>query len=210
MTTKPAADSVEPWPRQQAHEAAMIEAAGQIWRRIDRELWVVTARHDGVSGGLLATTVGSVSIIPTEPRLVVTLAKTHHTTGLAIESGAFAVHLLRADQGALAEWFGLSSGRDGNKFTGLKSQPGITGSPILLDAPAAMECRIESRTDIGDRWLLVGRVLEARNSGESFPPLTLHQWLPQLSEETRNALKAQLITDAKSDAAALTQWRAEQ
>lgn len=202
--------------------ATAAEVAGRLWKLVDRELWVVTGAHSGTRGGLLATTVSSVSIVPTQPRAVVALAKTHQTTTLVVASGAFALHLLGSHQSQLAQTFGLCSGRDVDKFANWPAEPGVTGAPVLSAAVAWMECRIESCVDIGDRWLIVGSIQASgerresehdvekarrETSAEAFTPLTLHQWLPQLDSTTRDRLKSQLVSDGQHDARAIESWR---
>src|SRR4051794_28161309 len=84
-----------------------IGAATELLRRLDRELWLVTAGSGGRRGGLIATFVSQASIVPEMPRMIVGLAQQHHTRELVEASGAFALHLLGEDQ---VEWvwrFGL-------------------------------------------------------------------------------------------------------
>src|SRR5947208_228530 len=101
---------------------------------VDREVWVVTSAHAGERGGLLATFVSPISIVPELPRLAVALSKLHHTWKLVEAAGVFAVHLLTLEQADLAWRFGTQSGRDADKFANLTCGTGVTGSPILSDA----------------------------------------------------------------------------
>ena len=43
-------------------------AASALFRRLDREIWVVTARAGEGRGGLIATFVSQASIVPELPR----------------------------------------------------------------------------------------------------------------------------------------------
>ena len=47
----------------------------------------------GIAGAFLATFVGQASLVPELPRVLVGLARQHHTWGLVEDSGAFALHL---------------------------------------------------------------------------------------------------------------------
>jgi flavin reductase (DIM6/NTAB) family NADH-FMN oxidoreductase RutF len=47
-----------------------------------------------------------------------------------------------------------------DKFRGVGWRAGETGSPIIHDALAWMDCRIEVIHDAGDHLIVVGRVLE--------------------------------------------------
>src|SRR6185295_15020482 len=90
-----------------------------ILRLIDRELWLVTAEHQGRRGGLIATFVSNASIVPEAPRMIVGIAKQHHTHGLIEASGAFTLHLLDESHIELVWRFGLKTGRDADKFADL-------------------------------------------------------------------------------------------
>ncbi len=95
-------------------------AAATLIARLDRELWLVTARDGERRSGLIATFVSPASIVPDVPRLLVGLAKSHLTWELVEASGAFGLHLLGQQH---LEWvwrFGMSSGRDGDKFADLE------------------------------------------------------------------------------------------
>src|SRR5262245_52766356 len=117
-----------------------MDTVARIWNLFDRDLWLVTAQSGTTRGGLIATFVNQASIVPALPRVVVGLAKYHHTHGVVSESRAFALHLLGEDQVDLVWRFGLQSGP--LKFDGLECPPGVTGSPILRDAVAWLDCRV--------------------------------------------------------------------
>src|SRR5207237_6014496 len=86
-------------------------------------------------GGLVATFVQQASLVPRLPRFVVGIANQHHTGELIRRSRAFALHLLSEDELDWVPRFGLTSGRSGgDKFAGLRTAEGATGSPILEDA----------------------------------------------------------------------------
>ena len=69
-------------------------AASTLFRRLDPEIWVVTARDGARQGGLIATFVSQASIVPELPRMILGIARQHHTWALIEASGAFALHLI--------------------------------------------------------------------------------------------------------------------
>src|SRR5947208_9329120 len=109
-------------------------AAAALFAWLDREIWLLTASAGGRRGGLIATFVSNASLTPEFPRVVVGIARHHHTWELIEESGPFALHLLNADNAAWVSRFGLQSGRDIDKFAGLATHIGSTGAPLLDDA----------------------------------------------------------------------------
>ena len=61
------------------------------------------------------------------------------------------MHLIDETQLDWVWRFGLQSGSDVDKLAGLQSHTGATGSPLLPEALAWFDCRVESRLDSGDR-----------------------------------------------------------
>ena len=183
-------------------------AANELFRRLDRELWLVTsdAGEGKGRGGLIATFVSQASIVPGLPRMILGVAKSHHTWGLIEASGAFALHLIGEDQLDRVWRFGVRSGRDGNKFEGLAKTVGVSGSPILADAPGWLDCRVEARLDTGDRTVYLAEVLDAQSPG-SRPFLTVSRLRSVVPEAIGRALEEQMNRDVAIDASAIDAWR---
>jgi flavin reductase (DIM6/NTAB) family NADH-FMN oxidoreductase RutF len=181
-------------------------AASALFRRLDRELWLVTARAGERRGGLIATFVSQASIVPDMPRMIVGLARQHHTWGLIEASGAFALHLLGEAQLDWVWRFGLQSGRDGDKLEGLATRVGASGTPILSAAPGWLDCRVEARLDTGDRTVYLAEVLDAQAPGPA-PLLTVSRLLQLITDDRRQELAEQMSRDIAIDAAAIAAWR---
>ena len=64
-----------------------LTAASTLFAWLGRELWLVTAQAGGRRGGLIATFVNQASIVPEMPRVLVGLARQHHTWELVEASG---------------------------------------------------------------------------------------------------------------------------
>jgi flavin reductase (DIM6/NTAB) family NADH-FMN oxidoreductase RutF len=168
-----------------------------ILRLIDREIWLVSAAHENQRGGLIATFVSQASIVPELPRMLVGIAKQHHTWGLIEASRTFTLHLLDESHFDWVWRFGLYSGHAGDKFAGLPE----------LHAVAWLVCRVETSLDTGDRTLYLAEVLDG-NVGKPTPPLTMRRLLQLAPPERLRELRAGLERDAVVDAAAIRAWRA--
>jgi flavin reductase (DIM6/NTAB) family NADH-FMN oxidoreductase RutF len=181
-------------------------AVTALFAALDRELWIVTACAGTRRGGLIATFVNQASIVPDLPRVLVGLAKQHHTSELVETSGAFALHLIDKH---LVDWvwrFGTQTGREIDKLEGLTTHRGATGSPILSEALCWLDCRVEARLDTGDRTVYLAEVV----AGELKPaaaPLTVKRLLQLAPPDQLRVLKEQLLSDAAVDAAAIRAWR---
>jgi flavin reductase (DIM6/NTAB) family NADH-FMN oxidoreductase RutF len=206
-----------------------IEAASEIFDRLDRELWVVTARDGERTSGLVATYVANVSLVPALPRVTIAVAKHHFTHELIAESGAFCIHLFGEDQIDWVWRFGIPTGRDVDKLSGLATSTGASGSPILAGALGWVDCRVESRMDTGDRTVFLGVVLDAgcgmqgagggdQRSDEvrgretraqlgAGKPLTFKRLLEISPPERLRELKQMMERDVKIDRAAILAWR---
>jgi flavin reductase (DIM6/NTAB) family NADH-FMN oxidoreductase RutF len=178
-----------------------------LFARTARELWLLTAAAGGRRGGLIATFVGEASIVPDLPRVVVGIAKQHHTWQLIEASGAFALHLLGEEHIDWVWRFGLRSGRDLDKLAGLAVTAGTTGSPILSDALGWLECRVEARLDTGDRTVYLAAVVREEARSDT-PPLTARRMIELAPPERLRELKEQMARDIDIDGAAIRAWRA--
>jgi flavin reductase (DIM6/NTAB) family NADH-FMN oxidoreductase RutF len=183
-----------------------MDVSATLFAQLDRELWLLTAAAGGGRGGLIATFVSQASLVPELPRVLVGLAKQHHTWGLVEASAAFALHLLDEQH---MEWvwrFGLRSGRDGDKLHGLAVQTGVSGSPVLAEAPGWLDCRVEARLDTGDRTVYLAEVVASRLDRPG-RPLTVKRLLELAPAERLRELKEQVARDSAVDAAAIRAWR---
>lgn len=183
-----------------------MSATNDVFRMLDRELWILTVAAGERRGGMVATSVLHASIVPELPRLLVTVSRHHHTWELLEQSPVFALHLLEEDQREWVWRFGGHSGRDIDKLEGLALRTGSAGGLILDDAPAWLECRVEERYDIGDRWVYLAEVLDG-DKRRDFQPLTMQGYFKTAPEHHVQALKQFAELDARKDAPAIEAWR---
>jgi len=113
-----------------------------------------------------ALVVGSFMSVSLEPPLVAVCVAQTSTSWPAIEaSGNFCANILGEGQEELAKRFARSGG---DKFAGVGWTPApATGSPLLDDVAAWIDCRIYKRYEAGDHWLVLGEVLELHGLAES-------------------------------------------
>ncbi len=115
---------------------------------LDYFMLVVTTAARGERSGCLVGFSTQCSIDP--PRFLVCLSDKNHTTRVAAEADALAVHFLPDTADDLAELFGSETGDRIDKFERCRWHPGPEGLPIL---------------DACGRWF-AGRVLERRPLGD--------------------------------------------
>lgn len=183
-------------------------AATDVLQKVDREIWIVTsASPDGRRGGCVATWVSQASIDPDRPVILAGIAPNHFTSELIDASRAFAAHLISPDQISLAWQFALGSGRTIDKFQGLAPQTGSTGSPVLADSLAWLDCRVFHRLDAGDRIFYWADVVAASPAREG-APLRERELIARASPEQLVALRAGMEADIQLQRPLADAWRA--
>ena len=136
-------------------------------------LYAVTAKHGEEASGMTANWLIQTSFDP--PLITLAAEVDSHTRQLIEASGAFAVNVYESGQRELAGGLGRTFAKHPDKLAGLTWKPGpVTGSPLLADALAWVECRVQSTHPSGDHQLFVAEVVEAGHNREGLP-LTLKE-----------------------------------
>jgi flavin reductase (DIM6/NTAB) family NADH-FMN oxidoreductase RutF len=127
---------------------------------------VVTGHSADGPAGLAANSFTSVSLEP--PLILVCMAHSSGTWPLIRDSGHFAVNILGDHQEETCRRFGA---RSGDRFEGVGWTRGKTGSPVLHEAIAFIDCVIEAEHVAGDHMIVVGRVVDLGELAEGGPLL---------------------------------------
>jgi flavin reductase (DIM6/NTAB) family NADH-FMN oxidoreductase RutF len=135
---------------------------------------VITADAGDGPVGLTATSVISVSASPA--LLVFSLSAFSSTAPALARAETLVVHLLGADQMALAKTFatsGVDRFADSSSWSRL-----VSGEPVLNDAPTWLRGRIVDRMQAGDSTVVAVQVLQASvpepEAGADASPLVYH------------------------------------
>ncbi len=119
---------------------------------------IVTCRApDGTPIGMTANSFSSVSLDP--PLVLWSLDDRAKSYEIFARAEHFAFSVLGVDQIDLSNRFagrGLAPGTD--KFAGLDWTAGLGGVPLMPDAAATFECRLERTVEAGDHLIIIGRV----------------------------------------------------
>ena len=123
-------------------------------RRFATGVTVVTVDHGNELHGMTASSFASVSLEP--PLILVCLDRASHTRALILEKGTFAVNVLADHQEEVSRAF---SRRGTKPFAELAHHPGSSGDPLIDEAIAWIECRLDQMVEAGDHDIFVGEVL---------------------------------------------------
>jgi flavin reductase (DIM6/NTAB) family NADH-FMN oxidoreductase RutF len=117
---------------------------------------VVTSRTpDGRPCGLTANSVASVSLEPLLVLVCVDRAAASHAC--IVSGGAFALSILGRTDEPLARRFAADD--RAARFDDVAYRTEVTGSPVLEDALAWLDCRVRDVHDAGDHSIVVGEVV---------------------------------------------------
>ena len=99
------------------------------------------------------------------PCLTVSLQKPRHSYAAIMERKAYTVCVPGEAQVAEADYCGISSGRDGDKFatlgwTAVKSD--LVDAPYAAECPMVIECRVLHVIEVGVHTMFVGEILDVK------------------------------------------------
>lgn len=104
------------------------------------------------------------------PQVGIGVRPSRHSHGLIRETGEFVVNLAQEDLLDQVEYCGFVSGREGDKFaaSGLTRGPGSAlETPIVVECPINIECRVRHQLPLGSHDLFVGQVVSVQVSPEA-------------------------------------------
>ncbi|MDR3466293.1 MAG: flavin reductase family protein [Xanthobacteraceae bacterium] len=141
------------------------EVASEGFRSAMRQLAggvsVVTVGRGAEISGMTVTSVTSLSAEP--PSLLVCVNRGASSWPLLEKHRAFAVNILNADQQDIADRFAGRHGVSGAaRFDGARWTTLVTGTPVLADCLASLDCRVEEVIERHSHAIVIGRVAAVR------------------------------------------------
>ncbi|CAB4801263.1 unannotated protein [freshwater metagenome] len=127
---------------------------------------VITAMDDAGPVGLAANSFTSVSLDP--PLVLFCPAKTSSSWPRIERAKSFAVNILDDAQEDVCRVF-ATPGED--RFSKVAWQLSPSGSPLLDDVHAFLDCVLHEVHDGGDHWIVVGRVIDLGIEADAGPLL---------------------------------------
>lgn len=141
--------------------------------RLGAAVHVITTAGPGGKAGTTATAVCSVSDQP--PTLLMCLNRRSQTNPAVLQNGVFCVNTLGDSGAEIADLFAGRSGvRGTDRFSAGEWTVLLTGSPVLVSAVIAFDCRIAEIRAVGSHNVVFGAV-EAVRLGPTGPVLVYHE-----------------------------------
>jgi flavin reductase (DIM6/NTAB) family NADH-FMN oxidoreductase RutF len=147
-------------PEQQEEPTTDPNAKKTALRMVPYGIYVLTAKAP--DGTVAAATVNWVTQTAFAPPLVVAGIKTDSGAyATTRKAGAFALNMLGKGQQSVAFTFFKPTVASEGKLSGEPYRNGSTGAPVLLNAPACIECKVVEVIERGDHHIFVGEVVDA-------------------------------------------------
>ena len=144
------------------------EAEEEYDKRRRRVLWtlpyglyIVGSRAGDRRNGMTLNWASQVSF---EPKLVgIGVEKPAFTHELISESGTFTLCTVAREDRAIVRKFTkpVDVDLDAMTLNGFPFHEGVTGTPILDQAPAYLDCEVRQTVDVGNHSLFIGEVVDA-------------------------------------------------
>jgi flavin reductase (DIM6/NTAB) family NADH-FMN oxidoreductase RutF len=127
---------------------------------------VVTVGRGKDITGMTVTSLSSLSVDP--PTLIVSINRASSSWPLLLRERFFGVNILTSDQIDIAEKFNGKGGLKGaERFAGAQWMTRASGTPLLADALAAIDCEVEDIMERHTHGIVIGRVLDMQLSPRS-------------------------------------------
>jgi len=97
--------------------------------------------------------------------LTISLRQATYTYGNILARKAYTVSVPAAQHATEADYFGMVSGRDADKFaaTGLTAQKGeFVDAPFVAEFPMVIECSLKQTVELGLHTMFVGEIQDVR------------------------------------------------
>ncbi|OCQ99993.1 flavin oxidoreductase [Nostoc sp. MBR 210] len=144
--------------RTQSVPATNVE---QAVGRIVGSLCVLTAKQEDRASAMLASWVAQASFNP--PGLTIAVAKERAVEPLTHSGNEFVLNILKEGSHiGLMKHFLKPFGPGEDRFAGVATEESTNGSPILADALAYLECKVQNRMESGDHWLVYATVEDGK------------------------------------------------
>jgi len=127
-------------------------------------VWCVgTYDRDGRPNVMTASWAGICCSKP--PAVAVSLRKATYTYQSIVDNKAFTVSIPSREQVVEADYIGIASGKDSDKFQGAGLSPAKAehvNAPYVAEFPLAIECRLIHTLAIGLHTLFVGEIVDVK------------------------------------------------
>ncbi len=108
-------------------------------------------------------TIAWTGTVCSDPAMVsISVRPERHSYNMIRETGEFTINLTTKELAFAADWCGVKSGRDVDKFAAMHLTPApgnkLKYAPIIEESPVNLECRVEKVLELGSHHMFLGRI----------------------------------------------------
>ena len=115
------------------------------------------------------------TICSNPPMCYISVRKERHSYNIIKESGEFVINLTNEDLAFAADWCGVRSGKDYNKFAEMKLtavQGEMVKAPIVQESPLCIECKVKEIIELGSHDMFISDVINVQADSRYIDPET--------------------------------------
>lgn len=130
---------------------------------------VLVTCSDGQENNNVFTVAWAGTINSKPPMLSISVRKSRYSYQMIKETGEFIVNLVTENLAFAADYCGVKSGKDINKFKEAKLDIGkasVVKAPIINNSPVNLECKVEKIIEFGSHDMFIARVVACQVDDE--------------------------------------------
>ncbi len=142
----------------------MKQSLGAKTLAVPTPVWCVGAYDEAGKPNVMTIAWGGICCSK-PPMLTVSLRQATYTYGCIMARGAYTVSVPSSRYAAEADFFGIASGRDVDKFaaTGLTPQRAeFVDAPYVAEFPMVIECKVFKTVELGLHTQFVGEIMDVK------------------------------------------------
>lgn len=140
---------------------------------MEKEIWkpgnmlyplpaVMVSAADRAGNQNIITVAWTGTVCTNPAMLYISVRPERHSYGMIRETGEFVVNLTTKKLAYAADWCGVKSGRDVDKWKAMKLTPGkaeaLTYAPLIQESPVNIECRVTEVKELGSHHMFLAEV----------------------------------------------------
>ena len=109
------------------------------------------------------------------PMLYISIRPERHSYEIIKKTGEFVLNLTNKDMAFAADWCGVKSGRDVNKFEEMKltmEASNVIKTPMIAEAPLSIECKVKQIIPLGSHDMFLAEVVSVNADEQYIDPET--------------------------------------
>lgn len=125
---------------------------------------VMVTSADGSGKPNIITLAWAGTINSEPPMLSISVRKERYSHGLIMDKGMFVVNLVTEKLTFAADFCGVKSGRDTDKFTEMGLTPekaSFVDVPMIRESPVSIECIVRNRLELGSHDMFIAEIVAA-------------------------------------------------